>query len=105
MDIEGKTFTVVASVGYGGGIDWDEGGVLRDSNGKLFWLHESGCSCDGFGMYTDLEDLEPLASWQEAVQFARDLQYYDWDFSKKYTRWSDDEIASFAEELQREMTR
>lgn len=69
----------------GGGYDWSEAALMR-RDGQLYYVSDSGCSCNSFGDRLDESDLVPVANWQEAVELVkRDL--------------GDVEAANFAEQM------
>lgn len=52
--------------------EWHTAVLLRDSEGNLFYLSGSGCSCDYFGCYVDERDLVSVKSAAEAVELAKE---------------------------------
>ena len=51
---------------------WHIGALLRGPDGQLYFAEDSGCSCYGFGDGIGEGDLIPVASWQEAVEKAKE---------------------------------
>lgn len=73
LTVEDHRFTIIASAGEYG-YDWNESALLRSPEGKLYYFTDSGCSCSSFGDWVKFGDLEPVETWQEAVELAkRDL--------------------------------
>ncbi|MCG8926672.1 hypothetical protein [Lentzea sp. CC55] len=70
LRIDGEDFEIVAAAGE---YDWSwrEAALLRSASGELFYLFESGCSCESLGSYTRREDLTPVQTWQQAVELAK----------------------------------
>ena len=62
--------TLVADVDIAGGYAFDTVLVYRrDSDGKLFWSADSGCSCPTpFDFLQDVSDLEPLPETVSALE-------------------------------------
>lgn len=87
--IDGADYDLIAEQGDGGGgYEWDNVALLRRvDDGQLFVSTEGGCSCNG---PWDDPNLEPVATWQEAVDRVKDYQ------SSLFTA---DDTAAFAQQL------
>lgn len=67
-----EQFAVLLAYEPGGGYEWSQAALLRRiEDGQLFYLSESGCSCNAPFSDTLPDDLEPVASWQEAAEKAK----------------------------------
>lgn len=69
IKLDGLTYDVVASAGEYD-YSWEESALLR-RQGQLYYAHDSGCSCWSFGDGISAGDLKPVATWQEAVELAK----------------------------------
>lgn len=64
------TFDVVAEV-TDNDYEWASSAVLRrPSDGALFYVEDSGCSCYGFGENITVADLKPIHRFAEALVLA-----------------------------------
>jgi hypothetical protein len=87
--IDGVDHDVIAEQSDGGGgYEWGNVALVRRvTDGQLFLVTESGCSCNG---PWDSPDLEPVDTWQAAIdKLKADRPYFH----------SDDDVAAFAEQL------
>ena len=72
VTLNGQVFEVVESINEDWGYDWHDGAIYRDADGQLYWYEDSGCSCSYFGEdLNSVDDLTPIANWQEAVELAK----------------------------------
>lgn len=87
--IDGVDHDVIAEQGDGGGgYEWANVALARRvTDGQLFLVTESGCSCNG---PWDDPDLEAVATWQAAIERLKV------DRSSLFT---DDDVAAFAQQL------
>lgn len=65
---ETVAFEVVGEVSLADYSWWTEAIVRRKSDGALFFLTDSGCSCYGFGDGMTTGDLEPIFSIEEGLR-------------------------------------
>jgi hypothetical protein len=85
--IDGVAHEVIAEQSEGG-YEWSNVAVVRRfADGQLFLVTESGCSCNE---PWDSPDLEPVATWQAAVDKLKVERPYN---------FSDDDVAAFAQQL------
>lgn len=92
VKIDGIEYDVLAECGdYD--YSWHIGAVLRKSGDgvQLYWLEDSGCSCNTYADFSAYEDLTPISHWTEAVQVARDSK--SWGDTPSF---SDEQVADFA---------
>ncbi len=63
-----QAFDIIAEV-TDADYEWSTTAILRrPSDGALFYVTDSGCSCYGFGENIDVSDLQPVRSINEAVR-------------------------------------
>lgn len=68
--VNGVEFDVVAEV-TDNDYSWSSSAVLRRlSDGALFYVEDSGCSCYGFGENITVADLKPIHRFAEALVLA-----------------------------------
>lgn len=66
--IEGVEYDVILTVDApGASYDWAAASLLRDPQGRLYLVSDSGCSCDSHMSYVSRSDLTPVATWQQAA--------------------------------------
>lgn len=66
----GRTYDLILTQDDSGGdYNWTTVGLARDTTtGQLYFLSDSGCSCNSFLDEPEYVDLTPVATWQAAVE-------------------------------------
>lgn len=65
--VSGFSLTDLDSVEEWSGYVWSELHLMRGSDGYLYTVAQSGCSCNGFGDYIEDGDVVRVGSWQIAA--------------------------------------
>jgi len=77
------TFDVVAHV-EDNDYSWNAEAVLkRRPDGALFYVEDSGCSCNGFGDYITVADLRPIHRFAEALLLTTDRERLEKSYLSK----------------------
>ena len=74
-DPEDFGLTIAAQVDFIGGYDFDIVALFRNSQGEFFIAADSGCSCPIPFEDITLQDLRPVRSVHDVMEFLRDPDY------------------------------
>jgi hypothetical protein len=72
--VKNVTFDILAYV-QDADYSWSAEAVLRRQvDGALFFVTDGGCSCNGFGDYINVSDLQPIRKVEDALKLTDDRE-------------------------------